>query len=156
MLRKSAFLAALFFLSGCSDPYSPDHPSLKGLLAAPDEITMDGRRLTLETYLWHNLMPGFGPVERPLLALIRVTAVDQLPFPSTVDADRLWIIYQSAIWETELSETITEGPHQLSKMARDGPKWGPSVYVDVIVRIVYISGKRYLLRASHQLIGAAY
>lgn len=90
------------------------------------------------------------------MTIIRVTAVDQLPFPSTVDADRLWIVYQDSIWEKELSETITEYPHQLSKMARNGPKWGPSVYVDVIVRIVYISGSRYLLRASHQLIGATY
>ncbi|HUU37052.1 MAG TPA: hypothetical protein VMW46_02470 [Candidatus Desulfaltia sp.] len=156
MLKRAGFVAMLIFISGCTNPFSPDHPSLKGLLAAPEEITMDGRRLTLETYLWRNLMPGGEQVERPLLALIRVTAVDRLPFPSTVDADRLWIVYQGAIWEKELFETMNESPHQLSKMAREGPEWGPSVYVDAIVRIVHISGGRYLLRASHQLIGAAY
>ncbi len=143
------------FGSACTDSFSPDHPSLKGLLAAPEEITPDGRRLTLETSLWRNLMPGIGQEKRPLLALIRVTAVDKQSFPSTVDADRLWIVYQGAIWEKELSETIYESPYQLSKMAREGPEWGPSAYVDVIVRIVHISGKRYLLRASHQFIGAA-
>jgi hypothetical protein len=155
MHKRTVLVAVFVFVSACSNPYSPDHPSLKGLLAAPEEITLDGRRLTLETYLWRDLMPG-GLEKRPLLALVRVTAVDRLPFPSTVDADRLWIVYQGAIWEKELSETIIESPYQLSKMAREGPEWGPSVYVDVIVRIVHISGSRYLLRASHQLIGAAY
>jgi len=155
MLRKLAFLAVLFSVSGCSDPYSPDHPSLKGLLSAPEEVTIDGRKLTLETYLWRNLMPGAGSGGSSLLALIRVTAVDQLLFPSTVDADQLWIVYQGAIWETGFSETINELQYQLSKMARGGPKWGPSIYVDVIVRIVHISGRRYLLRAARQHIGAA-
>jgi hypothetical protein len=155
MLKRAGFVLVLIFISGCTDSFSPDHPSLKALLAAPEEITLDGRRLTLETYLWRDFMPGGGQV-RPLLALIRVAAADRLPFPSTVDADRLWIVYQGAIWEKELSETHYESPYQLSKMAREGPEWGPSVYVDVIVRIVHASGKRYLLRASHQLIGAAY
>jgi hypothetical protein len=156
MLKKSAYLAVLFFVSGCSDPYSPDHPSLKGLLSAPEEVTIEGRKLTLETYLWRDFMPGVGSGGSSLLALVRVTAVDRQLFPSTVDADRLWIVYQGAIWETEFSETINESQHQLSKYARGGPKWGPSVYVDVIVRIVHITGRGYLLRASRQHIGATY
>jgi len=159
MLKKLAFLPVLFFVSGCSDSFSPDRPSLEGLLSAPEEVTIDGRKLTLETYLWRDLMPGVESGGSSLLALVRVTAVDQLLFPSTVDADRLWIVYQRAIWETGFSETINEGSyrqHQLSKMARGGPKWGPSVYVDVIVRIVHITGRRYLLRAARQPIGAAY
>jgi hypothetical protein len=155
MMKRTGLVFVLILISACTDSFSPDHPSLKGLLDAPEEITLDGRGLTLETYLWRDLMPGGGQV-RPLLALIRVTAVDKQPFPSTVDADRLWIVCQGAIWEKELSETQYESPYQLSKMAREGPEWGPSVYVDVIVRIVHINGNRYLLRASHQFIGAAY
>ncbi|MBN2409928.1 MAG: hypothetical protein JXE07_09335 [Candidatus Aminicenantes bacterium] len=156
MTRKAALAAVFIFASGCRNPFSPGNPSLRDLLDAAEEITIDGRRLTLETYLWRDFMPGVGSGGGPLLALVRVTAVDRLPFPSAVDADRLWIVRQDAVWEKELSETINESPHQLSKMARDGPRWGPSVYVDVIVRVVHITGKRYLLRASHQLIGAAY
>jgi hypothetical protein len=154
MLKKAAFAVVLILISGCKNPFSPDHPSLKDLLAAPEEITIDGRSLTLETYLWRDLMPGAG--QKGLLALIRVTAIDRQPFPSGVDADRIWVVYEGAIWETELSEPNMDTPYQLAKMARGGPEWGPSVYVDVIVRIVHINGNRYLLRASHQFIGAAY
>jgi len=152
MIKKAAFAAVLILLSGCKNPFSSDHPSIRELLAAPEEITIEGRRLVLETFLWRDFMPGAGP--SGLLALIRVTAVDRKPFPSTVDADRLWIVYQDAVWEKELSESSFDFPHQLSKMARDGPRWGPSVYVDAIVRIVHVSGSKYLLRASHQHIGA--
>ncbi len=156
MVKKLIFLGVLFCAFGCSDPFSPDHPSLKGLLAAPEEIIIEGRSLALETYLWRNLMPGGEPGGGPLLALIRVTAVDLKPYPPAVDADRLWIVFQGAVWETDLPETLHETLHQLSKMARGGPKWGPDVYVDVVVRVVHAAGGRYLLRASRQLIGAAF
>lgn len=154
MLKKAALAAVLVFLSGCKNPFSSDEPSLKSLLAAPGEILIEGRSLTLETYLWRNFMPGVSP--RPLLALIRVTAVDRQPFPSGVDADRIWVVYEGAIWEKELSEPNMDTPYQLAKIARGGPEWGPSVYVDVIVRVVHTGGGKYLLRASHQHIGAAY
>lgn len=157
MLKKAAVAAVLIFSSSCKNPFSSDYPSLKELLAAPAEITVAGRVLTLETYLWRNLMPGVGPEDRPLLAIIRVTAADGQPFPPTIDADRLWIIYEGDIWETELSETTDGSPHQLSKIARNGPQWGPNAYVTVVVRIIPITGgSQSLLRASHQFIGAAY
>jgi len=71
---------------------------------------------------------------------------------SALSLDRLWIIHEGTVWEKELSETETGEPHQLSKIARGGPEWGPSVYADVIVRVVTLTGSQYLLRASHQLI----
>ena len=81
MLKKAAFAAVLILVSGCKNPFSSDHPSIRELLAAPEEIAIGGRRLVLETYLWRNMMPGVE--DRPLLAIIRVTAVDGQPFPST-------------------------------------------------------------------------
>jgi hypothetical protein len=32
----------------------------------------------------------------------------------------------------------------------DGPKWGPDIYVDVVVQIIDEEGNAYLLRASDQ------
>jgi hypothetical protein len=113
----------------------------------------------LETYLYRNLMPTFPPDERTLIAIIWVTAADQNPFPATLEADRIWVIHGQDIWEEKLSPGSSGDPnrqHQLEKVARDGPNWGPGVYVDVVVRVVESRGKDQLLRASHQYIGAAY
>jgi len=96
-----------------------------------------------------------------MIASICVTAIDQLPFPGTVDADKLWIINGQEVWETEFSdEEIPQDPnrmHQLEKVARDGPKWGPDIYVDVVVKVKdYANFRIYLLRASNQYIGATW
>jgi len=43
-------------------------------------------------------------------------------------------------------------PFRIVKIARNGPKWGPGIYVSVIVRLKNKT-KGYLLRADEQLIG---
>lgn len=155
MPRKLALALVVLLSVECWGPFSPEKPSLDDLVSAPETIAIEGRIFTLETYLWRDFMPGSGPVGRDLIALIWVTAVDRQPFPASVDADRLWVVFGKEIWETEFSrEERPQEPyrlHQLEKIARNGPKWRPSVEVDVIVRIVHFSGK-YLLRASHQRI----
>ncbi len=106
-------------------------------------------------------MPSCPPDGRPLIALIWVTAIDQQPFPAMIDADKLWIINGHQVWETEFSnEKRPQDPnrlHQLEKVARDGPKWGPDIYVEVVVKIKnYNNFNSYLLRASNQYIGATH
>lgn len=130
MLKK---LGATFFcilILSCKSPFSPTIP-LDTLLSAPEQIEIYGRICTLETYLWRDFMPGPNtpPDGKPLIALIRIIAIDLLPFPSTIDANRLWVINGQEAWETEFSdEEIPTSPnrkHQLEKIARNGPKWGP-------------------------------
>lgn len=160
MFKKTAIVLLCLFLYCCDNPYSPEYPTLEKLLSFPEQILINARLYTLETYLWRDFMPSCPPDGRPLIALIRVSAVDQLPFSSTLDADRLWIISGQEVWETEFSdEEIPPDPnreHQLEKIARDGPKWGPDIYVDVVVRITDYKFKTYYLRASDQYIGATY
>ena len=102
-------------------------------------------------------MPVSPPDGKPLIALVRIIAIDLLPFPSTLDANRLWVINGQEVWQTEFSyeerPTDPNRKHQLEKIARNGPKWGPGIYVDVVVRIIDYKNKTYLLKASNQYIG---
>jgi hypothetical protein len=83
-----------------------------------------------------------------------VTAVDSLEFPSSLDANKLWVIKDEKVWETKFSnEDRTQYPFKLEKVARDGPKWGPKIQVDVVVRLVDRERKTYFLKASDQWIG---
>ena len=156
MPRILGLAMVILTVSSCSSPLSPD---LDDLRSAPEAIVINSRAYTLEAYLYRNLMPPVPPDGRPLISIIWVTAEDHNPFPATLDADRIWVIYGQDIWEEKLSPGSSGDPsrqHQLEKVARDGPKWGPGVYVDVVVRVVESGGKDHLLRASHQRIGAAY
>lgn len=157
MLKKLGVVVVCMLISGCRSPFSPTVPTIDMLLSSPEQIEINGRKFTLETYLWRDFMPPTPPNGRPLIALIWVTAVDLSPFPSTLDANRLWVINDQEVWETEFSdEEIPKDPnrkHQLEKIARNGPKWGPDIYVDVVVRIIDYKNKTYLLKASSQYIG---
>jgi len=154
--KKLWFVLILFLISGCKGPFSPV-PTIEMLISSHEQIEVDGRKYILEAYLWRDFMPISPPDGKPLIALIWVTAVDLLPFPTTLDADRLWVINGQQVWEAEFSnEELPENSdrkHQLEKIARSGPKWGPGLYVDVVVRIVDCKNKEYLLRASKQYIG---
>jgi hypothetical protein len=156
-LKKSIILVLLIFnaISGCK-LFESSGPSIPDLLAAPEQIEIDGREYILETYLWRDFMPVSPPDGKELIALIWVTAIDSLTFPSSIDANRLWVVNDELVWETEFSEEERpEDPnreHQLEKIARDGPKWGPGIQVEVIVRVTDEKDSTYLLRAADQWI----
>jgi hypothetical protein len=153
------FVAILFciLIFSCNSPFNPTN--IDELLSFPEQIEINGRIYTLESFLWRDFMPGPDayPDGRPLIALIWVTAVDLLQFPSNLDANRLWIINGQEVWETEFSyEERPQDPnrkHQKEKIARDGPKWGPDIYVDVVVKIIDSNNRVYFLKASNQYIG---
>jgi len=154
LFRNLMVLIIFILISGC-DIFGPKMP-LETLLSAPEQIEIEGHMYILETYLWRDFMPIAPPNGNPLIALIRLTAIDSLPFPSSIDATKLWVINGGKIWETKFTDEerpqYPNRKHQLEKVARNGPKWGPGIYVDVVVRI--IDGRRdfYLLRASNQYI----
>ena len=129
-------------------------PNGDEIASAPELVEIASREYTLETYLWRDFMPVSPPDGKPLIAIVRVTAVDLEPFPEDLDADKLYVIYGDEVWVTDFSgERPPPGvpDHQLHGIARDGPKWGPGVTVDVVVRLL-AGGETWLLRASDQMI----
>ena len=136
----------------CSKPSGPSVP-IETLLSAPEQVEIGGRKYVLETFLWRDFMPFCPPDGKPLIALVWVTAVDSVEFPSSLDANRLWVIKDKKVWETKFSnEERARYPYKLEKVARDGPKWGPKIEVDAVVRMIDRGKRTYLLKASNQWI----
>jgi hypothetical protein len=132
----------------------PDIPRAV-LQAAPDTIVVQGRSLTLSAFLWRDFMPISPPDGKPLVAIVTITALDTARLPASISCDVVWIVYSGEIWKAWLQREASGNvkPNQMSLMARDGPKWGPNVFVDVIVRVSGDSGQARLLRAPRQWIG---
>ena len=101
-------------------------------------------------------MPISPPDGKPLIGIFWITAVDSQPFPAALRAERAFLVNGDEIWEsgfsTEERPTNPLRKHQLEKVVRDGPKWGPHIYIEAIVELIDRDNRPFLLRAPKQWI----
>ena len=140
---------------GCED--SPSAPSASDLRQAPESVAVGGKMLRLTTEIWRDFMPISPPDGKPMVARLVVSTSDASPFPSGVGVERTWLFLGDQTWETAdlQPESQQPGAPSLAVVARDGPKWGPGVTIDVVVRLKD-SQTTYLLQAREQPIKATY
>ena len=142
--------------------------SINDLRNAPTEIVLDGRSLTLSTYLWRNFAPGISSLDnRGLMVALKVTTSDKQAFPSGVRLDRAWVLFGEQIWEIPPFRGRVQGSPKKEgwikcsgspvcevPSAQGGPMWSPGVLVDVVLRIIDKEGRHHLIQAPRQYINA--
>jgi hypothetical protein len=122
-------------LAGC-DRLATISPQPVVLDDAPTRIQVDGRELTLDTYLYRDFMPVSPPGGKPLVAGLKVRTVDGSPLPAGIRAERVSVRYQDEVWTVPVVlEHPSPLPGVLDVVARDGPRWGPGVNVDVVLHL---------------------
>lgn len=123
--------------------------------AAADRLEIDGQHFVLECHLNRDFMPISPPGGKPLTALIRLIEVDHLEINPGIDMTYLWVLKGCDVWETEFSdaERPPQPPYRIERVAGDGPKWCPSISVDVVVNVVDGAGNSYLIRSRDVPIG---
>ncbi|HSE25837.1 MAG TPA: hypothetical protein VLB68_29490 [Pyrinomonadaceae bacterium] len=140
--------------------------SFKDLRNAPAEIVLNGKSLSLTTYPWRDFMPGTssGTDGSPLMVVLRVATSDKQAFPSGVRMDRAWVLFGEQIWEasdfrSQVKPSQEEDGWIICSVTpvceatiRRGPKWGPGIFVDVVLRLTDKEGQHYLIQAQKQLI----
>jgi hypothetical protein len=163
-MRSSSILGLLLLVLGCSDmglevPTPPPNIPIQQLLAVPETTMVDGHLVVLSTFLFRDFQPMAPPDGEPLIAVAYLDAVGTTFFPPTISCDAIWIVCSNQVWRSYFTqETPPQDPprlNRLAKIAREGPKWGPHIYVDVIVRMFDAHHAPHLLRATHQWIGRA-
>jgi hypothetical protein len=129
------------------------NPPRELLAVTPTRVEVDGRALTMEAELWRDFEPITPPGGRPLAAVVHVTTADGSSLPRGVTADRVSVLYQDQVWTARVrQEDRREEANVLEVVVREGPKWGPDVNVDVVLRLRGAAGEEYLLRATDQTI----
>lgn len=139
---------------------------LKDLRNTPTMITIDNRSFHLSTYPWRDFMPSILSGDgSPLMVAVKITSDDKQPLPSGLRIHRVWVLYGEQSWE--VSDLRSGKPGQdLDKdswmpcavtpvceaTVRGGPRWGPGVYVDVVVRFTDSDGKEHFLQAPNQYV----
>ena len=143
------FRAALWMFAGVVSACSADRT------LAPRVVGVEGTSVRVEAYLWRDFQPISPPDGKPLVAILRIQTVDGARIPSTLTADSAWVYNGASVWATAVVEEQPRGAGAAAfqVVARNGPKWGPGVEVDVVVRLRDAAGHGVLLQAPGQLIG---
>jgi hypothetical protein len=140
-MRVALAFMLICAVSGCNS--IPSDPELSELRDAPTSITLVGEPFALTVYLYRDFMPSSPPDGRPLAAVVR------LPHNlTTVSVDRIWVIFGDEVWSAGAERV----PGTQDWVARDGPKWGPGVRVDVVARLQEGDGEGVLVRAANRVI----
>lgn len=129
---------SLFLAVACrATPIDP-LPTLDELRAAPTSLVVAGRQVSIEVSLWRDFMPAAPPDGQPLAVVIR------LPKEAvSLEVTNSWVVLESQVWAA--APTVVDA-YERRWAARDGPKWGPGVDVDVVMRVRDSGGSAYLVR----------
>ena len=119
---------------------------------APDLVTMEGATVRAEAYLWRDFAPSSPPDGQPLVATLRIQTTDGSLIPPTLTADSAWLYNGGAVWATTVVQEQPRNATYFEVVARNGPKWGPGIEVDVVVRLRDSAGRSLLLQAPRQFI----
>ncbi len=104
---------------------------------ALDTIIIGSNTYVLDAYLWRDFMPLSPPNGRPIISINWLRNLDSTLIPDNIDLTKQYVIYGDSVWisdyEIELPPNQIE--YKIEKVSRDGPKWGPHIYVDVVSKI---------------------
>jgi len=145
---------AILILSSCITPTSSLTGTPSDLSLATKFAAISGQNYTLATTLWRDGQPISPPDGKPLIVVVNIIESNAEIFSTEVRADSLWIISGNQVWSGIFSTENRSGVpvHIREKIARDGPKWGPGIQVDVVVSLLDKEERFYLLKAENQLI----
>ena len=122
---------------------SPSEPDYTALRAVPTSVILAGQSFELPVSLWRDFAPSSPPDGRPLAAVVRLP--DRL---AAVRVERVWVLLGGQVWSAGAEQV----PGTQDWVARDGPKWGPGVRVDVVARLREAGGEGVLVRAAGRMI----
>lgn len=134
-----AFLL-LSMVCGCQT--APTDP-VSDLRVTPTSVIINGQLVDLQVGLWRDFMPVAPTDGQPLAVVVRLP--DQMV---TVSVRHIWVIFGDQVWSADAEQV----PGTQDWVARDGPKWGPGVRVDVVAKLREAGGREVLVRAADRLI----
>ena len=121
------------------------------IYTASEEVIVDGITYSLETYMWRDFMPISPPDGKPLIVIIWIHAEGVDDFPLSTKIKRLWLIDDSDLTSTLSTEEYSVNGNTMEMIFQNGPKWGPGILVDVVVKLANLD-LNFCLKAVDQTI----
>ena len=103
---------------------------------AVDTLTIGSNSFVLDAYLWRDFQPISPPDGKPMISINWLINTDMVKIPDNISMVKQYVFYENDVWETDYEETSSPMPeYKLERISRNGPKWDPNIYVDVISQI---------------------
>jgi len=138
----TAILITTIFLFGCEkDKFSGVKVDQDLILELKSQsvssININSQNYFIDAYLWRDFQPNSPPNGKPLISINWLISSDSRPIPDNIVMKQQYVIYRDSVWIANYeNETGPSTPdYKIEKISRNGPKWGPKVYVDVVAKI---------------------
>lgn len=132
---RNPVIAIAIVLAGCAGD-ATEPLSRSELSRAPVAIVVAGVELTLDTYIYRDFAPISPPDGQPMIAAIVIKAASGKAIPANLRAESLYVMFGDRLWTAEpVQEWPSKNASEMQLVARNGPKWGPGVNVNVVVRL---------------------
>ena len=104
---------------------------------AVDTLKIELNTFVLDAYLWRDFQPVSPPNGKPMISINRLIDINSVRIPDNISLIKQYVIYQDYIWISDYENEMTpsQPEYKIEKVSRNGPKWGPKIYVDVISQI---------------------
>lgn len=125
------------------------------LKLSPAGVLINNDSLLLTTYLWRDFMPQQD--EKGGSNLYCSTTLhfkDSLPILEGITFKNVYVLKGDQIWSNHLTTDFTTST-VINGVLRNGPKWGPNIFVDVVCEFA-IKNTVYRIVAKQQKIDATY
>ena len=105
---------------------------------AVDTLIIGSNSFVLDAYLWRDFQPISPANGQPMISINWLICTDLVKIPDNISMVKQYVIYNDEIWiadyENEKPAPSLPG-HKMERISRNGPIWGPKIYVDVISQI---------------------
>lgn len=159
MFDRILVLIVILVLLSCDKIVREDEGLIMELFnKSVDTLIIGENRFVLDAFLWRDFQPMSPQNGKPLISINRLVDVDSLDIPDNIDLKKQYVIHNNLIWIAEYTDEEHYTPsNMLKRVSRNGPKWGPDEFVD-IVTIVNDSHRNlnYYLRVEDVYINKTY
>ena len=149
VLRNSLFPAMVIMvaLAGCTmdddlqgngNGVLTEKPISQIKREAAETLTIGSNSFVLDAYLWRDFMPISPENGKPMISINWLICTELVKIPDNLSMVRQYVIYKDDIWiaDYENEEPAPSLPeYKIERISRNGPTWGPDIYVDVISQI---------------------
>ena len=132
-------------------------PERDALADAPRELDVDGVLLQADQFLSRDFFPPVPPEGRPLRIYGGIQAQSDEIIPSGLMAVEIYVLHEGEAWIVEPDPDMSgrEDPSIIFTGAKNGPFWGPDVFVDIVTRLefdgtlLWLAARDVLISSTH-------
>ena len=105
---------------------------------AVETLTIGSNSFVLDAFLWRDFMPVSPENGKPMISINWLVSTNLVKIPDNISMVKQYVIYKDEIWITDYEDeapTPSLPEYKMERISRNGPEWGPKIYVDVISQI---------------------